>query len=186
MSAWPGTVELLRERRGWFLFWGIVLIVLGVLAVGDAILATLVSVALLGWLLIVSAVFHAVHWFRGREERHWLDLFLVVLDFIVGLILLSSPAGGALAITLVLAVFFMVGGLMRIFGALTSEAPHWVWAVLDGAISVLLGILLWIHWPSSALWFLGFAVGVALIFRGWAWIMLAQWVRGRSPEAAAA
>jgi uncharacterized membrane protein HdeD (DUF308 family) len=185
-SVWSGTFEHIRERRGWFLVLGIVLVALGVLALGDTIMVTLVSVVFLGWLLVVSAIFQAVEWLRGHEGRHFLDLLVSVLDLVVGLILVSNPAGGALAITLVLAVFFLVGGLMRVFGALSSEAPHRAWAVLDGAVSALLGILLWVHWPSSALWFVGFAIGVGLIFRGWAWIMLALWIRQRSVEAAAA
>jgi uncharacterized membrane protein HdeD (DUF308 family) len=183
-SAWPGTFERIQERRGWFLVLGIALVALGVFALGDTILVTLVSVVFLGWLLILSAIFQAVHWLRGREERHFLDLLAFVLDFVVGVILLSNPAGGALAITLVLAVFFLVGGLMRLFGAFSSEGPHRAWAILDGAVSALLGILLWVHWPSSALWFVGFAIGVGLIFRGWTWIMLALWLRRRSPQAA--
>jgi uncharacterized membrane protein HdeD (DUF308 family) len=179
-SVWPGTFERIQERRGWFLVLGIALVGLGVLALGDTIVVTLVSVVFLGWLLIVSAIFQAVHWLQGHEERHFLDLLGFVFDFIIGLILLSNPASGALAITLVLAAFFMVGGLMRVFGAWSSEAPHRAWAILDGAVSALLGILLWVHWPSSALWFVGFAIGVGLIFRGLAWIMLASWLRHRS------
>lgn len=183
-SVWPGTFERIQERRGWFLVLGISLVVLGVLALGDTIMLTLVSVVFLGCLLIVSAIFQAVQWVRGHEERHFLDLLTFVLDFVVGLILLSNPAGGALAITLVLAFFFLVGGLMRVFGALSSEAPHRTWAVLDGVVSALLGILLWVHWPSSALWFVGFAIGIGLIFRGWSWIMLALWLRQRSLQLA--
>ena len=186
VSVWPATFERLQEHRGWFLVLGIVLVGLGMVALGDTIMVTLVSVALLGWLLLVSAIFEAVHWFRGREERHFLDLLAFVLDLVVGLILLSNPAAGALALTLVLAVFFLIGGLMRVFGALSSEAPHRAWAILDGTVSALLGILLWVHWPSSALWFIGFAIGIGLIFRGWSWIMLALWVRQQSVQAAEA
>jgi uncharacterized membrane protein HdeD (DUF308 family) len=185
-SVWSGTIESIRDRRGWFLVLGIVLVGLGVLALGDTVLVTLVSVVFLGWLLFASGIFQAIEWLRGREERHFLDLLGFILDFVVGLILLSNPASGALAITLVLAVFFLVGGLMRVFGAIASEAPHRAWAVLDGAVSALLGILLWVHWPSSALWFVGFAVGIGLIFRGWTWIMLAMWLRQKSVVAAAA
>jgi uncharacterized membrane protein HdeD (DUF308 family) len=185
-AVWPGTLERLQERSGWLVTLGIVLILLGVVALGDSIIATLVSVILLGWLLVVSAIFEAVHWLRGREERHFLDLFVFILDFIVGLVLLRNPAAGALALTLVLAVFFLVGGLVRMFGAIASEAPHRAWAIVDGAISALLGILLWLHWPSSALWFIGFAIGVGLIVRGWAWIMLGLRLRQGRLEAATA
>jgi uncharacterized membrane protein HdeD (DUF308 family) len=178
--------ERIRERWGWFLVLGIAVIVLGVVALGDTIMVTLFSVVVLGWLLILSAIFHAVQWFRGRNQRHYLDLLGFVLDLVVGAILLSNPAVGALTLTLVLAVFFLVGGLMRAFGALSSDVPHRAWAVLDGAIAALLGVLLWIHWPSSALWFIGFAIGVELIFRGWAWVMLGLSLRRRAAKAAAA
>jgi uncharacterized membrane protein HdeD (DUF308 family) len=176
-------IERLQQRRGWILVFGIAVIVLGILALGDTVMVTLFSVAVLGWILILSAMFHAVQWFRAREGRHFLDLLGFVLDLVVGAILLSNPAVGALTLTLVLAVFFLVGGLMRVFGALSSEVPHRAWAVLDGAIAALLGILLWIHWPSSALWFIGFAIGVELIFRGWAWVMLAFSLRRRAANA---
>jgi uncharacterized membrane protein HdeD (DUF308 family) len=169
--------EHVSGRWGWFLVLGIALIALGVVAFGDVIMVTIVSVALLGWLLILSALFHAVQWLRGREARHFLDLVGLVLDFVVGLVLLSNPALGALTLTLVLAVFFLVGGLMRLFGAISSDTPHRAWTILNGAISALLGILLWIHWPTSGLWFIGFAIGIELILRGWAWIMLAVWLR---------
>lgn len=178
-------IEHLQEHRGWLLVLGIVLVALGIMALGDTVIATFVSVAFLGWLLIVSAIFQAAHWLRGNEGRHFLVLLAFVLDFVVGLILLSNPAVGALTITLVLAVFFMVGGLTRLFGAISSEIPHRAWAILDGAISALLGILLWIHWPSSALWFVGFAVGIELIFRGWAWIALSMRLRRRTAAATA-
>jgi uncharacterized membrane protein HdeD (DUF308 family) len=42
---------------------------------------------------------------------------------------------------------------------------------------VVLGLLLWAEWPVSAIWFLGFALGVALILRGWTMVMFALAVR---------
>ena len=176
-SATMGIFEKARERRGWILALGIGLIVLGFIALGDTALVTLMSVAVLGWILIFSAIFHAVNWFRGREDRSYMHLLGFVLDLVVGVILISNPAVGALTLTLVLAVFLLVGGLMRLFDAISSHAPRRGWMILDGAVSVLLGILLWIHWPVSALWFIGFAIGVGLIFRGWSWVMLALWLR---------
>jgi uncharacterized membrane protein HdeD (DUF308 family) len=172
-------IEHATARWGWLLGSGIALVVLGMVAFGDAIMVTVVSVALLGWLLMLSAIFHAVQWLRGREVRHFLDLVGLVLDLVVGLMLLINPALGALTLTLVLAIFFLVGGLMRLFGAISSDSPHRTWTIINGAVSALLGILLWIHWPSSGLWFIGFAIGIELIFRGWAWIMLAIWLRRR-------
>jgi uncharacterized membrane protein HdeD (DUF308 family) len=184
VAATPGIFERARERWGWFLALGIALIACGIIALGDTFMVTIFSVGVIGWLLIFSAIFHAIHWFRGRETRHYLNLFGFIINFIVGLILALDPAAGALTLTLVLAAFFLVVGAMHLFAALSSEIPHRGWTMLDGAISVLLGILLWIHWPVSALWFIGFAVGVALIFRGWAWVMLGLKLRPRGHAAA--
>jgi uncharacterized membrane protein HdeD (DUF308 family) len=185
-SATMGVFERARERRGWILALGIGLIVLGFIALGDTALVTLMSVAVLGWVLIISAIFHAVNWFRGRrEDRSYMHLLGFVLDLVVGVLLVSNPAVGALTLTLVLAVFLLVGGLMRLFDAISSQAPRRGWAILDGAISAVLGVLLWIHWPVSALWFIGFAIGIGLIFRGWTWVMLGLWLRRPQKLAAA-
>ena len=176
-SATSGIFESARSRWGWVLAMGIGLIVLGFIALTDTVVATLVSVTLIGWILIFTGIFHAVNWFRGREERSFWHLLSWVLDLVVGVLLLVDPGMGALTLTLVLAMFFLVGGSMRFFYAISSSAPHRGWAMIDGAISAVLGILLWVHWPTSAIWFIGFAVGVGLIFRGWSWIILAMWLR---------
>ncbi|HUA32976.1 MAG TPA: DUF308 domain-containing protein [Candidatus Binataceae bacterium] len=176
-SATPGIFERARSQWGWVLAMGIGLIVLGFIALTDTVVATLVSVTLLGWILIFTGIFHAVNWFRGREVRSVWHLISFVLDLVVGGLLLVDPGMGALTLTLVLAIFLLVGGSMRLFYAISSSAPHRGWAILDGGISALLGILLWVHWPASGVWFIGFAVGVQLIFRGWSWIILAMWLR---------
>src|SRR5215475_8260396 len=100
-SAMAGAFERVTGRWVWFLVLGIALIVLGFIAFGDSAMATLFSVALLGWLFILSAVFHAVQWLRGREARHFLDLLGLIFDLVVGVILLDNPAFGALTLTLV-------------------------------------------------------------------------------------
>ncbi len=176
-SAMAAGLERIGHKWGWFLALGILLIVVGFLALGDTVAVTVVSVIFLGWLLVLSAVLHVLHWFRGSGQSFFLDLLGFIFDLIVGIILLTNPAVGAAALTLVLAVFFLVGGLMRIVASLSFDAPHRVWAILSGAISAGLGILLWIHWPLSGLYFIGLAIGIELMFRGWAWVMLALRMR---------
>jgi uncharacterized membrane protein HdeD (DUF308 family) len=169
-------VELhkVRQRWRWLLGLSIVLILCGVIAVSDAVAATVVSIILLGWLLLFSAAFHAAHWLRGHDSHPYVDMFTCILDLVLGFLLLTDPTAGALTLTLVLAAYFLASGLMRLFGAFTADAPHRLWSIIDGAVAVLLGILLWIHWPTSALWFIGFAVGVELILRGCTWLTLAM------------
>src|SRR5581483_4822925 len=96
-----------------------------------------------------------------------------IFELIVGLILIEHPALGALTITLFIAVLLIVGGVFRFFSALWFRMPHYGWVAFSGVVSIVLGLLLWAQWPVSALWFIGFAVGVSLIFDGIAWASLA-------------
>jgi uncharacterized membrane protein HdeD (DUF308 family) len=176
-TAMSPVLERIGHKWSWFLVLGILLIVVGVLALGDTAAVTVISMVFLGWLLIFSAALHAVHWFRAREKSFFLDLIGFIFDLVVGIILLTNPAAGAVALTLVLAVFFLVGGFMRIIASFSFDAPNRAWAILNGIVAAVLGILLWIHWPVSGLWFIGLAIGIELIFRGWAWVMLALRMR---------
>ncbi len=55
--------------------------------------------------------------------------------------------------------------------------PGWSWGVFDGVVTLVLGILLWAEWPWSGLWFLGLAVGVSLVLRGWSYVTFALVLR---------
>ena len=84
---------------------------------------------------------------------------------------------GALIVTLWLAVYLIFTGLFRVIYALWSQMANSAWAVFAGILAIALGVLLWMQWPSSAVWFLGFAVGVNFIFAGVAWTALALRLR---------
>lgn len=172
-----GSFGNLHLRWGWMLALGILLIILGLIALGDTIAVTFVSVFLLGWLLIASAIVHAVHLIRHTEVRSFWSIINVILDLIVGFLLIANPGLGALSLTLVLAAFFFVTGVMRLINAISSNIPHKFWPILNGVVSILLGVLLWIHWPTSGLWFIGLAIGIELLLRGWTLVMLAFAVR---------
>jgi len=98
----------------------------------------------------------------------------------VGLLVAIHPVAGALAWTLLFASFFTVIGIFRIVAAVRLKFPLWGWAVFDGAVTTLLGLILWVSWPWSGLWFLGVALGVSLILRGWSYVMLAIAARSLS------
>jgi uncharacterized membrane protein HdeD (DUF308 family) len=174
-----GGFEAPHVRWGWLLLLGIAQIVLGTIALGDTLLVTLVSVLLLGWLLIGSAIVHIVHLFRHTEARSFWNFATIMLDVLAGFFLIVRPAFGALTLTLVLAAFFLTSGIVRLIAAANTGTPDRFWAVLNGIISILLGVLLFVHWPVSGLWFIGLAIGIELIFRGWAWITIAFAFRRR-------
>ncbi len=172
-------LEDLRHKWGWFLALGIAQIVLGVIALGMIPVATLATVMVLGWLMVLSGIVEAVH---GFQVRSWSGMFLHlaggVLGVLIGLLIVTHPIAGAIAWTLLFASFFTVIGLFRLIGAIRLKFPNWGWAAFDGAVTLLLGIMLWGGWPASGTWFLGMAIGISLVLRGWSYVMLALTVRG--------
>jgi uncharacterized membrane protein HdeD (DUF308 family) len=171
-------IDDLRRKWGWLFVLGISMVILGTVALFIAPAATLGTVLVLGWLLVVSGVVEAIQSFRVRK---WGGVFLHliggVLGVLVGLLVVTHPVAGALAWTLLFASFFTVIGMFRLVAAIRLKFPNWGWAAFDGAVTLLLGLMLWMDWPTSGLWFLGFAVGVSLILRGWSYVMFAIAVR---------
>jgi uncharacterized membrane protein HdeD (DUF308 family) len=174
--------QAVRQHRGWFLFLGIVLLALGILAIIYDVTATVLSILVFGWLLIIAGVVEIVHGFRThRWGGFFLHLLEALLYLVVGILFVIYPLLAAVTLTLVLGAFFLVGGLFEIFAVIRLRPPHMVWPILAGIVTAALGVLLWIQWPSSGLWFIGLAVGIQLIFRGWEWIMLSV-AAGKIPD----
>ena len=173
----PG-LDAARHNWGWVLALGILLVILGVFATSAAVTTTMLTVLVIGILLLVSGVVEIGSAFRNaRYGAFWMHLFAGILDLVCGALLVRYPAAGALTLTLILAIFFLVGGGMRALSALMIDLPNGGWAVLSGIVDVILGILLLSAWPVSGLWFLGLAVGIGLIFRGAWWSAFALAVR---------
>jgi uncharacterized membrane protein HdeD (DUF308 family) len=146
---------------------------LGFIAVGRAVSVTLASMYFFGWLLIIGGVVEAVQAFWQRQWGGLIfHLLSGVLYAVVGFMVLGNPAAGATALTLIIALFFLIAGAFRIIVSLTMRFPEWHWLLLNGAITLLLGLLIWKQWPSSALWVIGLFIGIELIFTGSAWVML--------------
>jgi uncharacterized membrane protein HdeD (DUF308 family) len=164
----------LHRKWGWFLALGILLVVLGTIALGSALLMTLASVFFFGWLLIIAGVMEVIHAFW---HRHWsgffLDLLTGVLYVVAGWMMVTNPTESALVLTLIIAMFLVFEGALRIVTALTMRYPHWGWVLLNGAVSLLLGFLIWRRWPVSGLWMIGVFVGIEMLLNGWSLIMLA-------------
>jgi uncharacterized membrane protein HdeD (DUF308 family) len=168
----------LRHHWGWLLTLGIVMVVLGAIAIYVMPAATIGTVLVLGWLLVVSGFVESIYAFRVRRwGGFFLHLIGGILGIFIGLLVVTHPVAGALAWTLLFASFFIVIGICRLVTAISLKFPHWGWAVFDSLITVGLGILLWAEWPWSGFWFLGLAVGLSLILRGWSYVMLALAIR---------
>jgi len=160
-------LDQVRKSWGWFLVFGILLIILGVTCVAKAQTATTFSILALGWVLAISGVLWLVNSFYAFS---WHGFFLYLLNAIIrgvtGYLLIRHPDAGAQGVTMLLAALFIVGGLFRGVGASVIQFPRWGWTVFSGLVSVVLGVYLLVSWPAATTYFIGLAIGIDLIFDG--------------------
>jgi uncharacterized membrane protein HdeD (DUF308 family) len=179
-------VEPLRAKWGWIVALGAVYLVAGFVALGSVLLATVVSVFLVGIMMIIAGVAEVISAF---EVRGWgkflLWLLLGALYIIAGLVTFQNPLLAAAVLTLILGVVLVASGIMRIILAFSvqREAP-WIWVLLSGVITLVLGALILARWPVSSLYILGLFLGIDLIFAGAGWVGLGFSLRRRSTSAA--
>jgi uncharacterized membrane protein HdeD (DUF308 family) len=167
-------INEIRSSWGWFLFLGILLMISGMICIVSNITATFATVLVFGWLLLISGVFALVHAFQVRNWSGFLLYFLsALLRGFTGYLLIRYPESGAVGLTLILASFFVVGGLFRALGAAVLKFPRWGWVTFSGIVSVVLGVLLLVEMPVSSVWFIGFAIGIDMLFDGASLIGLA-------------
>jgi len=163
---------------GWFLAFGIGLLVLGVAAVVRSVTATVASMLFFGWLLLIAS---GIEIAQAVMVGHWAGFFYhllaAILFGITGLLLITRPLISAEAVTIIMAMFFIIGGLFQLIGSLATTPSGWGWQAADGIITFILGALVLAQWPASGLWLIGLFIGVDLIFYGCAWIALALAVR---------
>jgi len=162
------------QNWGWFLAFGIVLMLLGIATIVRSIKATVVSMVFFGWLLLFASIIEFVDAFMvGRWAGFFLHLLVAILFGIIGLMMVMKPVISAEAATFLMSVFFLLGGLYQLVAALWMHLPGWGWQALNGIITSVLGVLILAQWPVTGLWVIGLFVGIDLIFCGWAWVALA-------------
>ncbi len=163
---------------GWFLAFGIAVLVLGIAAVVRAVTATVASMLFFGWLLVLAS---GIEIAQAVMVGHWAGFFqhllAAVLFGITGLLIVMRPLISAEVATVFMAMFFLIGGLFQLVGAVAVALPGWGWQAADGVITFVLGLLVLAQWPASGLWVIGLFVGIDLIFYGCAWIALALGLR---------
>ena len=178
--------ELHEVRDHWwaFLALGIALVLIGSLCIIQPLVATLASVVLLGFLLLAGGIAQIVSSFwAGKWSGMLLHLLIGALYVIVGFLIIDAPVENTLLLTKILAIFLIVVGVFDILSALIQRFHGWGWVLLNGGITLLLGLLINRQWPSSALWVIGLFVGIEMIFNGWAWIMLSLGLKAYKEKA---
>jgi uncharacterized membrane protein HdeD (DUF308 family) len=170
-------VSAIHEHWVLFLVEGIILVILGALAILVPPLATITVTILIGWLFLVSG---AVGLFTTFWMRHapgfWWSLLSALIAIFAGFLLLVWPLTGALSLTFVLAAFFIVEGIASIMYAIEHRnqlSGRWGWMLISGIIDLILAAIIIAGLPGSAAWALGLLVGIDLLFGGAALISMA-------------
>lgn len=162
-----------QSQKNLLVMEGIVFTLLGTLAVILPGISTLSIEILIGILFLIAGV---VGGYRVLQTRHepgfWTSLIAPVLSIIVGIILLANPIAGALTLTMILAIFFMIEGIAKILVSLNKRPlPSWGWILVSGIISICLALIILSGWPQTGIWAIGLIVGINMIFFGWSLIV---------------
>jgi len=167
--------------------WAILLIVFGFLAIALPLGTSLGVVLVVAWLIILSGGFQFIHAFQsqGAGSIAW-KLLVAVVYLIAGIYFLTHPLLGLASFTLALAFFFVAEGvvdLIAYFQNRSAEGSGWI--LFDGIVTLILGILVWRHWPSTSGWVIGTLVGISMLMTGTTRLMLslaARRLRGLSEK----
>jgi uncharacterized membrane protein HdeD (DUF308 family) len=183
---WVGA-EQLRRGWGWFLALGIILIILGLVCLGNAVMATLFWEVVLAYTLIAGGALSLIHAFwRRRWAGFFMELFTGILYLALGILILLRPVQAGISMTLVIALALLIGGGFRIAVSLTMPLHNWIWVFFSGIITLALGVMILKQWPLSGEWVIGLFVGVEMVFYGWSLVVLGFLARSLpDPEAQA-
>jgi uncharacterized membrane protein HdeD (DUF308 family) len=171
--------DLVRQASTWSIVWGVLLVVLGMLAVGSPFLAAVAVNAVLAWLIVLAGVVHLILAFQAHRAGSLIWRLLVGLAYVFfGVYLIAHPALGVASLTLLLASLFLIEGIFDMalfFQVRPMQGSSWV--LIDGVITLLLGLMIYRQWPSSSTWAIGTLVGVSMIISGVTRTMLSLTVR---------
>lgn len=168
-----------NRLTGWSIALSVLMIVTGVLAIGLPMLAGAAVTVLVGWLLICSGVLHlAFAWRTHRAAAIVWELLLGIVYGLIGIYVLMNPVAGLESLTVAVALYLLVEGVLELgLSFRLRPTPGAGWLLFDGIITLVLAVMIWSTWPSSAAWVIGTLVGISMFFSGITRFMLSLAVR---------
>lgn len=157
-----------RESVGWSIGLSVLMLLAGVLAILIPPVAGIAVLAVVAWLLMFSGIAHLVFAWHTRKAGGTIgELLLGILYLFVGVYALVNPVAGLASLTLVLAIYLFAEGVLElVLSFQLRPIPGSNWLLFDGIITLILAILIWRSWPSSAEWVIGTLVGISMLFSG--------------------
>jgi uncharacterized membrane protein HdeD (DUF308 family) len=180
-------LQHLKDHWWWFLLLGALLVLGGIVALAYPLVTSVSVTIVLGATLFIAGLAMIISSFwTGNWSAFLVQLLIGILYLVVGVLTMESPGEATGALTLLVAAMFIVAGIFRIVAAVTIRFPQWGWVVLNGALALILGVLVYKQFPESATWLVGTLFGIDLMFNGWSYVMLGLQVRNTKLTEAAA
>jgi uncharacterized membrane protein HdeD (DUF308 family) len=172
-------VDALRRGRRRLMIAGVLATVLGIVAIVVPAVASVATAIFIGWILIIAGGLQFGDAFAVPDRgRIALRILLAVLTFAAGLYLVLAPLDGTFTLTVMLVIWFVASGVARIsFGIAERGVPGAGMMIVNGLLSLALGLLVALKLPESADWAIGLLVGVDLLFAGTSLILLSSALR---------
>jgi uncharacterized membrane protein HdeD (DUF308 family) len=177
--AQSSPAELARSASTSSILWGVLLIILGILAVGSPYVAAVAVNVAIAWLIVVAGVVHLIAAFYARSAGSLIWKILVGLAYAaLGVYMIMKPAIGVASLTLLLSSLFLIEGVLAIvlFVQIRSiQGSSWI--LVDGVITLVLALLIYLQWPASSAWAIGTLVGASMFVSGVSRVMMSLAVR---------
>jgi len=166
-------IASLRKR----LFWGgLVMTVLGFVAVMMPMLSSVVVSVFIGWLLVLGGIvtIAGAYSLRGTSMFIW-QLLAGLLPLVVGLLFVVYPLEGLVTLTVIIAFVLLLTGTGQVAFALWMRPAHgWVWSFLSALISLALGVMILVTLPEASAVVVGLLVGIDFLSTGIALILISR------------
>ena len=180
-------LEPLRAKCGWIIALGVIYSIAGFIALGSVMMATVATVYFVGIMMVIAGVAEVINAFQVKTwGRFFVWLLLGLLYIVAGIAAFENPLLAAAVLTLVLGFALIISGATRmaLAFAMKGTAP-WLWVLLSGVITVVLGVMIVAKWPVSSLYILGLFLGIDLIMAGASWIGIGLGLRREAAPRAA-
>lgn len=168
-----------KKNSGFLIFLGVLTVIFGVIAIGSPLITGVAVAVFVGFLLLASGVARIIHAFKSKQwgTGFW-GTVIGLLGVVAGLLMIFRPLVGLVAMTMLLAIYFLIDGISEIIAAFRIKPDQgWGWVLFNGIIAVLLGFMIWRQWPISGAWAIGILVGIHILLTGWSMIILGSGAR---------
>jgi len=185
MTKSPRNIALLpvdlQRNWGWLLGLGILFVVLGFIGLGMTVGLTLVSILFIGALFIIAGAVQIIDVFKSHHWKGVVGHALIAILYIIGGgLIIHDPVLASAVITALIAWILIIIGITRLIMAIVlRHGTGWAWMLFAGVCSIVLGVLILMQWPYSALWIIGMFIAIELIVNGWTYIFIALGMRNR-------